>query len=70
VFLIDRTTDRRFLEDTLQRLWRELSADSPNRAAATPTARLFIVETQSERALGTLLGHLLVPLGSSAHRPG
>lgn len=61
VFLVDETTDRAFLEATLQRLWSELSADSPNRHAAAPAARLFGIRRQSERALIGLLAHLLAP---------
>jgi hypothetical protein len=59
VFLVDQTTDRAFLEATLQRLWNELSSSSPNRPAAAPTARLFRIEAQSEAAMAALLGHLL-----------
>lgn len=60
VFLVDETTDRRFLEATLQRLWSELSVDSPNRHLAA-AARLFEIGRQSERALIGLLAHLLAP---------
>jgi hypothetical protein len=59
VFLVDETTDRAFLEASLLRLWGELSADSPNRRAAAPSARLFRIHQQSERTLTGLLGHLL-----------
>ncbi len=60
VFLVDETTDRAFLEAALMRLWAQLSADSPNRRATAPAARLFHIRQQSEKALAGLLGHLLV----------
>ena len=59
VFLVDATTDLGFLETMLQRLWQNLSADSPNQAATEPRARLFPIMAQSERELGALL-HLLL----------
>lgn len=59
VFLIDETTDRPFLDTTLQRLWTGLSAGSPNRKAEAPAARMFPIGRQSEGALGALLRHLL-----------
>src|SRR5262249_57121263 len=43
VFVIDETTDRAFLEATLQRLWSDLAKDSPNRSATDPAARLLEV---------------------------
>lgn len=59
LFLVDRTTDRGFLEATLQRLWQSMSVDSPNQAAASPTARAFKIERQSEGELKALLRILL-----------
>jgi FHA domain len=59
VFLVDDTTDLGFLETMLQRLWQNLSADSPNQAAMEPRARLFPIMAQSERELDALL-HLLL----------
>ena len=59
IFLIDDTTDLGFLETMLQRLWQNLSADSPNQAATEPRARLFPIMAQSERELAALL-HLLL----------
>jgi hypothetical protein len=61
VFLVDNTTDRTFLEATLERLWSELGVDSPNRHPAAPAARLFGIGRQSEHALIGLLAHLLAP---------
>ena len=62
VFLVDETTDLPFLETTLQRLWLRLSSDSPNQSALSPTARLFPIETQSERELSGLLRLLMSAL--------
>lgn len=55
VFLVDSTTDRDYLEATLQRLWRSVSSDSPNRSVDAPTIRLFRSERQSESELKALL---------------
>ena len=55
VFLVDQTTDRRFLEATLQRLWQELRAGSPNLESPSPAAGLFVVRNQSEREMRALL---------------
>ncbi len=59
VFLIDDTTDLGFLETTLQRLWQNLSADSPDRAALEPRAQLFRIVAQSRRELRGLLRLLM-----------
>ena len=59
VFLVDDTTDLGFLETMLQRLWQNLSADSPNQAATEPRAQLFPIMAHSEGELGALLHFLL-----------
>ncbi|WP_068809655.1 hypothetical protein [Thauera phenolivorans] len=41
VVLVDGGTDRAFLEDTLQALWRELAADSPNRSLVGPRLQVL-----------------------------
>ncbi len=61
VFLVDQTTDRRFLESTLERLWDEQSAGSPNVKSPAPVARLFSIRSQSEREIGVLLRLALAP---------
>jgi len=68
VFLVDDTTDRGFLETTLQHLWQDLGADSPNQAASPPTVRLFRIAAQSRRELGALLRLLMgaVPATTAA----
>jgi hypothetical protein len=43
VFVIDKTTDRGFLEATLQQQWSSLVAESPNRSSGEPAARFFEV---------------------------
>jgi hypothetical protein len=66
VLLVDDTTDLAFLETTLQRLWQNLSADSPNQAAPSPAVRLFRIAAQSRRELGALLRLLMSPAPGSA----
>jgi hypothetical protein len=58
VFLIDNTTDRNFLESTLNELWQNMSAESPNQSTVSPTARLFRIDRQSEWELKNLIGLL------------
>ena len=59
VFLLDASTDRAFLDSSLQQQWQQVSADSPNLGAPQPAARLFLMEGESERDLVALLRHLL-----------
>jgi hypothetical protein len=68
VFLVDETTDLGFLKTTLQRLWQNLSEDSPNQAATEPTAKLFPIAAESERELGGLLRLLMVTVPATASR--
>lgn len=63
LFIVDGSTDRRFLEATLHELWRGLAADSPNRARGggggpPPTARLAHVAAPREAAMLGLCGAL------------
>ncbi len=62
VFVTDATTDARFLEDALLRLWQTVGADSPNRRKPNPVARLLQVEKISPAGLRTLLASLLLPM--------
>lgn len=48
VFVIDETTDRKFLGQTVAEVYRELRDDSPNRGASLSTLRTF--ELNSARA--------------------
>ena len=41
VFIIDATTDRRFLESALADLWNSSAAESPNRKVNAPVVRLL-----------------------------
>jgi len=59
VFLVDSTTDLKFLESTVLDLWKNLATDSPNRLQAACSARLFPVGAQRERELNALLSVLL-----------
>jgi len=59
VFLVDNTTDRNFLETTVQGLWQKLSADSPNRSDSKRSARFFSVKSQSEPEVRALVATLL-----------
>jgi hypothetical protein len=64
VFLTDATTDRGFLEATLQDMWSRLDALSPNGANSAPAVRLFPVTTQSARELLALLRVMMQPAPS------
>jgi len=66
LLLVDTSTDRPFLEATLQQLWSRLSAGSPNRGLAAPRLRLFRIGAQSEPVLRALLAHLLARPGEVA----
>jgi hypothetical protein len=68
VFLVDDTTDLGFLKTMLQRLWQNLSADSPNQAATEPTAKLFPIVAESERELGGLLRLLMGTVSTTVVR--
>jgi hypothetical protein len=59
VFIVDATTDRQFLDDTLQRSWQEVPADSPNCAVAEPGVRLFFARDDSGGEVRSLLRELL-----------
>jgi hypothetical protein len=58
VFVVDASTDRPFLEATLQDLWQRIPAGSPNRALPAPRARLFEVRGSSAGMVRTLLALL------------
>jgi hypothetical protein len=59
VFVIDATTDRRFLESSLANLWTGVAAESPNRKASEPAARLFDLSVRhDERAVRGLFAAL------------
>jgi len=58
VFVVDRTTDRGFLERELLRLWSNVAADSPNRSAPAPAVRLFGVSGPTAAETRALVAHL------------
>jgi hypothetical protein len=58
VFVTDKTTDRPFLEMTLQQQWSSLAVESPNRSAAECAARLFEVHGPTAVEIRALVGHL------------
>lgn len=67
VFVADSTTDRAFLEQTLQRLWGEgiFAEDSPNAKVADPKVRLFMGHVEDAGDLRRLIQRLLLPLAGS-----
>ena len=60
-FLVDSSTDRGFLDSTLQKLWSELTARSPNATIADPAIRLLSARFESARELRRLLQAVLTP---------
>ncbi len=59
VFVVDSTTDRRFLETSLAGLWHNVSIASPNRTRRSPAARLLELAPQLTK---TTLSRLLTGL--------
>ncbi len=59
VFLIDETTDQRFLETTFLQLWSELDAASPNQTSTTPAVRFYRVTRVDRQAISTLISYLV-----------
>lgn len=67
VFVADSTTDRVFLDQTLQRLWAEgLFEASPNARVADPRVQLFMGQVEDAGDLRRLIQRLLLPLASPA----
>jgi len=58
VFITDKTTDRPFLEMTLQQQWSSLAAESPNRLVNEPAARFFEIHGPTAAETRALVGHL------------
>jgi hypothetical protein len=63
VFTIDPTTDRAFLQRTLEDAWRRMRADSPNRTPAAPEALLVLLTVQSAGEVRNLMKLLLTHRG-------
>ena len=66
VFVIDASTDRRFLETSLTGLWSIVSVDSPNRKDKTPAVRLLDLDA---RLTTRAMRHLLAELCTSIQTP-
>jgi hypothetical protein len=66
VLMIDATTDRPFLESTLQRLWQQVPPDSLNYAEAGATIRLFVVPAGNAPQVRFLLRELLAAIEVTA----
>lgn len=66
VFLVDPTTDRAFLENTLADLWRRVAPDSPNLQATTPTVQLYTGAVDSASGFRHLVQRLVSPASSAA----
>jgi len=66
VFVADSTTNRAFLEQTLQRLWERVLADSPNARVPDPTLQLFMGNVEDAGDLRRLIACLLLPVSSMA----
>jgi hypothetical protein len=58
VFVTDKTTNRGFLEATLQQQWSSLAAESPNRSTGEPAARFFEVHGPTAAETHALVGYL------------
>jgi hypothetical protein len=59
VFVTDKSTDRSFLEATLQQQWSSLAAESPNRFVSEPAAQFFEVHGPTAAEMRALVGHLV-----------
>ena len=57
-FLVDETTDLRFLEKTLQMLWNNVNIDSPNCRVESPTVQIVHAGGQSRQLMKTLMFRL------------
>lgn len=66
VFVADSTTDRAFLEQTLQWIWERVFEASPNARVTEPTVQLFMGHVEDARDLRRLIECLLLPVASSA----
>ncbi|HKA46031.1 MAG TPA: hypothetical protein VKF40_28835 [Burkholderiales bacterium] len=69
LFVVDCSTDREFLAQTLQDLWQRNPVESPNQRLRSPRVRLFDAQSGSAREARALLEPLLAA-GSDVARPG
>ena len=70
VFLIDDSTDRKFLESALQEAWQIVRSDSPNRRLRSPEARLIHTRRQKGVDINALLKLLLAQSSPSQSAGG
>lgn len=62
VLLVDATTDRKFLEQSLVSIWRETGPDSLNASLDLPVVRFFTAPSANHgRAMHRLISHLCTP---------
>jgi hypothetical protein len=66
LFVVDASTDRSFLQQTLEELWERIPAASPNRSLVRPAARLFEVRGHSAAMARALLALLFAGGPASA----
>ena len=59
LLVVDASTERSFLEQTLADLWTRIPAGSPNRALAQPKVRLLEAHAEVPQMARQLLGNLL-----------
>lgn len=62
LLLIDGSTDRDFLLQTLQTLWSRAAPDSPNRSRSDPRLRIVDIGRHVEHVMPSLLHRLSAPL--------
>ncbi len=64
VFVVDKTTDKRFLEQTLEESYGELRSNSPNRGSSLSTLQLFELQSLAYNELQELLRRLCAAVDS------
>jgi hypothetical protein len=58
LLIVDHTTDRDFLRQTLYRLWGQLAGQSKNARLSAPEVRMFQLSNQWKTQLTSLLSLL------------
>jgi len=70
VLVVDETTDRAFLDRTLEGFWRTLRADSPNRGASSAAVQPIRVESLGHTERQRLIERLCVAAAGVSGTPG
>jgi hypothetical protein len=70
MLLIDDTTDRPLLEQTLQAMWQWLPAEAPDRGRHSAPLRLFQATSGSPAEVSALLRHLIASARPAAPLSG